>query len=130
MIIYSNIFTAADQNDESNYDIEHLATKSIMKDKICSYSEDFRLPISSVANLCLLPEYDNRTKKDKILYDDESYLSKVNINSVEEKFTFTQKADFDWLSEDLSEDDFKEAYFNFLKNRYTKMKDKIKLSIF
>ena len=129
-IIYSNIFTAADQNDESNYDIEHLATKNIMKEKICGYSEDFRLPISSIANLCLLPEYDNRTKKEKILYDDENYLSKVDINNIQEKFTFTIKSDFAWLSEELSESDFRKAYFQFLKNRFVKMKEKIKASIF
>ena len=129
-IIYSNIFTAADQNNESNYDIEHLATKNIMKEKICSYSEDFRLPISSVANLCLLPEYDNRTKREKILYDDPEYLSRVDINTVEEKFSFTKKSDFDWLNKSLSESKFREAYFNFLNNRFIKMKEKIKLSIF
>lgn len=129
-IIYSKIFTAADQNNESNYDIEHLATKNIMKEKICSYSDDFRLPISSIANLCLLPEYDNRTKKDKTIYDDDLYLSKVDIKKIQEKYTFTIKSDFAWLYDELSESDFKEAYFKFLNSRFEKMKEKIKDSIF
>lgn len=129
-IIYSNIFTAADQNNETNYDIEHLATKNIMKKKITSYSEDFRLPISSIANLCLLPEYDNRTKQDKTLYDDDEYLNSVDIEKVQNKFSFTIKSDLAWLNEDLTEKEFKNAYFQFLDNRFIKMKEKIKESIF
>lgn len=129
-IIYSNIFTAADQTDGSNYDIEHLATKNIMKKKITSYSDDFRLPISSIANLCLLPEYDNRTKQDKTLYDDDDYLNSVNIETVQNKFSFTIKSDLAWLNDNLTEDEFRKAYFQFLDNRFVKMKDKIKQSIF
>lgn len=129
-IIYSNIFTAADQNNWSNYDIEHLATKNLMKEKMNKYSDDFRLPISSIANLCLLPEYDNRTKKDKTLYDDDDYLSNVDIDMIQNKFTFTIKSDFAWLNDTLSELDFKNAYYQFLNNRFKKMKEKIKSSIF
>ena len=129
-IIYSNIFTAADQTDGSNYDIEHLATKNIMKKKITSYSEDFRLPISSIANLCLLPEYDNRTKQDKTLYDDDEYLNSIDIETVQNKFSFTIKSDLAWLNDSLTEDEFRKAYFQFLDNRFVKMKDKIKQSIF
>lgn len=129
-IIYSNIFTAADQTDDSDYDIEHLATKNIMKKKITSYSDDFRLPISSIANLCLLPQYDNRTKQDKTLYDDEEYLNNVDIEYIQNKFSFTIKSDLAWLNEDLTESEFKSAYFQFLNNRFNKMKEKIKDSIF
>ncbi len=129
-IIYSNIFTAADQNNGTNYDIEHLATKNLMKKKMSEYSDDFRLPISSIANLCLLPEYDNRTKQDKTLYEDEGYLNKVDINVIQNKYTFTSKSDFDWLNEKLTENEFKKAYFNFLDKRFVEMKNKIKESIF
>ncbi len=129
-IIYSNIFTAAEQNNETNYDIEHLATKNIMKKKISNYSEDFRLPISSIANLCLLPEYDNRTKQDKTLYDDTDYLNNVDIEYIQNKFSFTIKSDLAWLNDDLTEEEFRKAYFQFLDNRFVKMKEKIKESIF
>lgn len=129
-IIYSKIFTAADQNDGSKFDIEHLATKNMMKEKMNNYSNDFRLPISSVANLCLLPEYDNRTKKDRTLYDDAEYVSKIDLKYVEDKFTFTSESDFEWLKADLSEQDFKKEYFIFLNNRFKTMKQKIKESIF
>ena len=131
-LIYSSIFTAADQNDYSCFDIEHIAPKNLMKDKICSYSEDFRLPISSVANLCLLPEYDNRTKKDKTIYQDDLYLSKIkDISKIEEKYTFTIQSDLAWLDQDgLTETQFKDAYFKYLNNRFEKMKEKIKGNLF
>lgn len=130
-LIYSSIFTAADQTDESNYDIEHLATKNIMKEKICSYSEDFKLPVSSIGNLCLLPEYENRMKKDKTIYDDTTYIKSVkNINELERKFTFTIKSDLAWLEDDLDEQQFKEAYYKFLDTRFKKMKSKVKENLF
>lgn len=130
-LIYSSIFSATDQNDETKYDIEHLAPKNLMKEKILKYSNEFRLPISSIANLCLLPEYDNRVKKDKTIYNDDYYLSKIkNIKEIEEKYTFTIRSDLDWLDENLNEEQFKTAYFNFLNNRYQKMKQKIRENLF
>lgn len=130
-LIYSSIFSAADQNDDSKYDIEHLAPKNLMKDKMSKYSEDFRLPISSIANLCLLPEYENRQKKDKTIYQDNYYLSMIkSIGEIETKYTFTIKSDLAWLDEDLNEEQFRIAYFNFLDNRYKKMKEKIYNNLF
>ncbi len=131
-LIYSKIFTAQDQNDYSNYDIEHLATKNLMKSKIMKFSSNFKLPISSIANLCLLPEYDNRMKKDKTIYQDEFYLSKFykGITDLEEKYTFTIKSDFAWLEDELTEDQFRDAYLKFLNDRYEKMKKKIFNTLF
>ena len=131
-LIYSSIFTAADQNDYSCFDIEHIAPKNLMKDKIVSYGDDFRLPISSIANLCLLPEYDNRTKKDKTIYQDDGYLAKIkDISKIEEKYTFTIQSDLAWLDQEgLSESQFREAYLTFLNNRFEKMKEKIKNNLF
>lgn len=130
-LIYAFIFRASDQNDDSNYDIEHLAPKALMKEKISKYREDFRLPISSIANLCLLPEYDNRTKRDNTLYQDIEYLNKIHdISKIEEKYSFTTKNDFDWLEKDLTEDQFKTAYLKFLDQRFKKMKEKIYTSLF
>ncbi len=129
-IIYSPIFSTVDQNGDSNFDIEHLAPKNLMKKRISEYGEDLRLPISSIANLCLLPEYDNRTKKDKILYDDSNYINRVDIKRIEEKYTFTSESDFEWLNMDLDQDEFSEAYLKFLNKRFEKMKEKIKNSLF
>lgn len=131
-LIYSSIFTAADQNDYSCFDIEHIAPKNLMKEKICAYGEEFRLPISSIANLCLLPEYDNRTKKDKTIYQDTEYIEKIkDLTKIEEKYTFTIQSDLAWLEQEgLSESQFKEAYMKYLNNRFEKMKEKIRNNLF
>lgn len=130
-LIYSRIFSASDQTDNSNYDIEHLAPKNLMKEKISLYRDEFRLPISSIGNLCLLPEYDNRVKKDKTIYQDEYYLSRINnIKDIEEKYTFTIKSDLAWLDEDLTEEQFRNAYISFLDTRFKKMKEKIQNNLF
>jgi hypothetical protein len=39
--------------------------KTLLKDR-----PGLGLPISSIGNLCLLPEYNNRAKQDKLIYDD------------------------------------------------------------
>lgn len=131
-LIYASIFTSVDQNNESNFDIEHLAPKNLMKEKICSYSEEFRLPISSIGNLCLLPQYENRTKKDKTIYNDKKYLDNIeDLKKIEAKYTFTIESDFAWLELDgLTEEQFKEAYIKFLDGRFSKMKEKIRENLF
>lgn len=130
-LIYASIFSAADQNNESNFDIEHLAPKNLMKEKINNYSEDFRLPISSIGNLCLLPQYENRTKKDKTIYQDKKYIDNVeDIQKIEAKYTFTIKSDFAWLEDDLTEEQFKNAYMKFLDARFNNMKSKIQENLF
>ena len=131
-LIYASIFSAADQNNESNFDIEHLAPKNLMKEKINNYSDELRLPISSIGNLCLLPQYDNRTKKDKTIYQDKKYIDNIeDIQRIEAKYTFTIKSDFAWLElDDLTEDQFKNAYMKFLDARFNKMKEKIQENLF
>lgn len=130
-LVYSQVFSAAEQNDETKYDIEHLAPKNLMKEKIAKYGEDFRLPISSIGNLSLLPEYDNRTKKDKTIYKDKNYLNKIkSITEIEQKYTFTKKEDFLWLEDDLTENEFKDKYFEFLNKRFVSFKSKIKDNMF
>ena len=130
-LIYSQIFTASDQMNDSKFDIEHLATKDLMKRRILSYDEDFRLPISSIGNLCLLPEYDNRTKKNLTLYQDEDYLNSVDIAYVEEKYSFTTEESMEWLNNiELSQDEFRREYIDFIDNRFKKMKEILKDNLF
>ena len=62
-VLYLNSFNAGQQLDDSKYDIEHLATKKLMKKQLDAFNGDLRLPISSFGNLCLLPQYENRSKK-------------------------------------------------------------------
>ena len=127
LVYLMNNFSALNHLDDSKFDIEHLATKQLMKEKLISkYNGDLRLPISSFGNLCLLPEYDNRSKGKKTIYQDAEYLKKTKktISYIEDNYSFTKKEDLDWLSDkQLSADEFKEAYFNFIQNRFDYMKN-------
>ena len=95
------------------------------------YNDDFRLPISSIGNICLLPEYDNRSKKNLTIYQDSDYLNSVDIKEIESKYTFTTKEMMDWLNDkNLSQEKFKEEYYKFLNLRYMKIKELIKKNVF
>lgn len=123
--IYLTLFTANQQADGSNYDIEHLATQKLMKTHLTRFDGQLRLPISSVGNLCLLPEYANRSKRDKTLYEDDEYLRKLNmtIEEIEERYSFTTKTDLDWIHDmNSTMDEFKENYMCFIENHFNKMK--------
>ena len=127
LVYLMNSFSAKHQLDDSKFDIEHLATKQLMKEKLSSlYNGELRLPISSFGNLCLLPEYENRSKGKKTLYQDNDYQKRINkpIGYIEENYSFTTAEDMDWLNDSLlSADEFKEAYFCFIRKRFDKMKE-------
>ncbi|MDD8048354.1 MAG: DUF262 domain-containing protein [Thomasclavelia sp.] len=131
-VLYLDMFDAQQQIDDTNYDIEHLATKKLMKKHLAKYNnnnqKELRLPISSMGNLCLLPEYTNRSKGDKTIYQDTKYLDKshLTISEIEKKYTLTERKDLEWLDDyNWNRDEFKEKYENFIKYRYEIMKQKI-----
>ena len=83
------------------------------------------MPISSIGNLCLLPEYANRSKKDKTIYEDSDYLKKSNmtIEQIESKYSFTSKSDLQWITDmSSSQDEFTKAYMGFIKTHFENMK--------
>lgn len=124
--VYLTSFSANQQVDGSNYDIEHLATQNLMKKHLDRFDGELRLPISSIGNLCLLPEYANRSKKDKTIYEDQEYLKKSNmkIEDVEALYSFTKKEDLDWILDNATtQDEFQKAYFDFLKKHFDNMKN-------
>lgn len=125
--IYMHTFTAKDQLSSDTFDIEHIAPKKQMEKliKACKGS-NWGLPISTIANLCYLPVYANRSKKDKNFYQDKKYLSKIDLQEIEEKYSFTKKEDLEWM--DLpyeKEEDFlllRDYYTTFCKRRFDKLK--------
>ena len=123
-IIYSNQFKAVDQIDDSKYDIEHIATKGTMKKQLERFGGNLRLPISSMGNLCLLPEDYNRAKGERTIYQ---YTDNSNpINEIENKYTFTSYDDLKWIENmDLSEEELKREYIKFIDNRFEKIKNKL-----
>ena len=59
-----NYFTKTDSKENIiTYDIEHVVPYS----KVSRFEED--LPASALGNLCYLPVKDNRSKRDKTIYD-------------------------------------------------------------
>ncbi len=136
-IIYANELRAADHLGADNFDIEHLATKGLMKaqlEKINKGKDDrdrLKLPISAFGNLCYLIDADNRSKGKKTIYQDTAYLKGKKIEDIENKFTFTTKEDLEWLTIDgWDSETFKELYFEFINKRYNVMKEKIKGFLF
>ncbi len=124
--IYLNTFTALDQLSIDKFDVEHIAPKEQMK-RFIQKTQGVGLPISSIANLCYLPEYVNRSKKDKNFYQDKKYLAHVDLNEIEQKYSFTTQEDLDWM--DISYDrpeDFeflKELYVEYCVKRFATMKE-------
>jgi hypothetical protein len=123
-LIYLPIFSAESHLDGSQYDIEHLAPKGLMKRLLDRYNGDVKLAVSSFANLCLLPQQENRSKRDKTIYSDNQYLqkSKYSLSEIEDKFSFTKIDDLIWLENNiLDAEQFKIKFDIFLNERFTKL---------
>ena len=96
-IIYAETFTAKMQLNEDKFDIEHLFPKKLAEKMLKRYNGGLKLSLSSIGNLCLLPETTNRKKKDKTIYEDTEYTNKlgqkIKIKELEDNYTFTNKKD-------------------------------------
>lgn len=123
--IYLKTFTAMDQLSIDRFDVEHIAPKEQMRKLIESCSGD-GLPVSCIANLCYLPEYVNRSKKDKNFYQDKKYLLNVKLSDVESKYSFTEAEDLEWMDVPYEKpEDFevlKEYYVDYCTKRFDKIK--------
>ena len=123
--IYLSTFTAMDQLSIDRFDVEHIAPKEQLKRLIAGCSGT-GLPISSIANLCYLPEYVNRSKKDRNFYQDTTYLQYINLDVVEQKFSFTTREDLEWMDMPYeAPEDFevlKQFYTEFCTTRFETMK--------
>lgn len=123
--IYLKTFTAMDQLSIKRFDVEHIAPKEQMR-KLIEACKGEGLPISCIANLCYLPEYVNRSKKDKNFYQDKKYLQYVKLEEVETKYSFTEEEDLDWMDMPYEKpEDFavlKEYYTDYCTKRFEKIK--------
>lgn len=123
-IIYSNKFKAIDQIDDSTYDIEHLATKGMMKKQLERFNGNLRLPISSIGNLCLLPTEYNQAKGEKTIYQYQD--TQMDISEIEEKFSFTTSNDLKWIGNmNLTENELKTEYNKYIDSRFERIKSKL-----
>jgi hypothetical protein len=116
-LIYSNKFTAKQQNDASLYDFEHLCTKSLMKKLIKKFGGNLALPISSIGNICILPEAQNRSKGEKTIYQDNNYLKNLTLEQIE-SYSFTNESDLAFLNNVENGEELKRNYNNFIEKRF------------
>ena len=123
--IYLNTFTAMDQLSVDKFDVEHIAPKEQMRKLIDACKGD-GLPVSCIANLCYLPEKANRSKGAKNFYQDKKYLVHIDLNEVENKYSFTEAEDLEWMDMPYEQpEDFKvlkEYYTDYCTKRFEKMK--------
>lgn len=122
--IYLRLFSAMDQLSIEKFDVEHIAPKEQMR-KLINDCGGEGLSVSCIANLCYLPEYVNRSKKDKNFYQDKKYLLHVSLNEVESKYSFTEEEDLEWMDMPYEKGDFpvlKEYYTDYCRKRFDKIK--------
>lgn len=131
--IYVVSFSAMDQLSIDKFDVEHIATKDQMK-SLNKQTNGQGLPISHIANLCYLPEYENRSKGSKNFYQDSDYLnnSTNTLQDIEEKYSFTTSEDLEFMDLPYSENDFdalQSYYLDFIKKRNRIIKTKFLASL-
>lgn len=123
--IYLRTFTAMDQLSIDKFDVEHIAPKEQMRNLIEGCKGE-GLSISCIANLCYLPDYVNRSKKDRNFYQDKKYLQHIKLDEVEGKYSFTESEDLEWMDmpyehpEDFN--DLKDYYTEYCTKRFEKLK--------
>lgn len=93
-----------------NLDFEHIVTKNILKDN------EIKL-ISPLCNICYLPEFENRSKGEKLIYKhyDDTKIAQVN-EDILNKFIYPSKSDLS----DIIDNEQKlsmSMYREFLENR-------------
>lgn len=126
--IYVHSFSAMDQLSINKFDVEHIATKKQML-SLNKVTNGDGLPISHLANICYLPEYENRAKGSSNFYQDSNYLSKskYDLDDIESKFSFTKKDDLEFMDLPYTSNDFdalENYYLEFLRNRNEIVKSK------
>ncbi len=123
--IYLNHFSALEQLSIDRYDVEHIAPQKQMK-RFLELTKGEGLPISCIANLCYLPEHENRSKGDSNFYQDKKYLKHITLAEVESKYSFTSREDLEWMDmpyENSNDFDMlKESYTKFCTHRFEELK--------
>lgn len=115
--IYSHILTRhEDLSDSAIFEIEHLVPVGRLK--VLAHKRGVGLPMSCIANLSLLPQDVNRSKKDQTIYEHLSDDTDM-LRDLENRLTFTGRQDFDFIAS-LSP----QAYTSFLRSRFGVLRDK------
>ena len=129
-IIYSETFTAKMQLNEDKFDIEHIFPKKLAENILKKYQGKLKLSLSSIGNLCLLPESTNRKKKDKTIYEDTDYTNKlgnkISIQELEDNYTFTNQKQLSWIKDNnMTKEDLESKYNKFIDDRFNTIVTKV-----
>ena len=125
-VVYMKNFNAKEQLDGSQFDIEHVIPKNLLKKYLRKYEGVLRLPISSIGNLCILPESVNRKKKDKVILDENLDIPSGIKENIAKRYAFVTKENFSFLNKsNHSIREFKDAYFTFIDRRFEKILEEI-----
>ena len=133
-LVYASTFSAINHLDESKFDIEHLIPKNLLKKRLEEYNRGkddeakIKLPISSIGNVCYLPEDLNRSKGNKTIYEVD--YTENQLKEIESKYSFTKKGDMSWLYDELTGLEFRDKFIDFLDKRSNLIKAKIKTILF
>lgn len=106
----------------SQLDFEHIVTKDILK------QSQIKL-ISPLCNICYLPEFDNRSKGEKIIYNhyDESKIASVDEQALE-KFIYPSREKLSIIMDNSQHLSMKE-YKEFLLERSEDLLNKMKIAL-
>lgn len=100
-----------------------------MKKQLERFNGVLRLPISSIGNICLLPEEYNRAKGERTIYQYQT--QEFLTYEIENKYTFTEKEDLSWIEDfNISQEELKKRYYDFIDKRFEKIKEKLTNIIF
>ncbi len=126
MIIYSQLPTSQYTDKSLKFEIEHIAPKKQMFEKLAVFDGDLALPIGSFGNLCYLTHRDNQFKKKKNIY--QADFKEDDIRRIENYYTFTQKEDLEWMDDNYTKErinELEEKYNTYINKRYNILRQKI-----
>jgi hypothetical protein len=128
--IYTNKLTFSQTAGNNEYDLDHIVPVKRLRNLIIN---DEGLPINHVGNIALLPQAENRGKRDKTIYeyyDNENMTEEEKANRIStlENYTFTSRSDLAFVGQinDVESDTMsllaaKKEYLEYIKKRCEKL---------
>ena len=100
------------------FDIEHITPVAKFDDN------KMKLPISALGNLCYLPVKDNRSKREKTIYQyADERPSLVFDDQFKSTIDYPSREDFEFL--DYAPEEFNKSYLKLVDKREASIKDKL-----
>lgn len=125
---YRDYFTKQTLKQERcSLDIEHIVPKKVVNEHIDNLSNEEQkiFPMSAVGNLCYLTSKDNRSKKDKTLWEDAEGRASFSVD--QDFIDYIMYPPWEKLSfKNSPNNEFQVAYKLFIKERQEELKNEFK----